>query len=233
MDRTASHNQREGRMQRAFLGTLAVAAAVFAVATLSSGPRPVSAQNDVHSLPPDPQDDFRIGLPAYVPTDPIGKARVMYSDSSISVNTECPVRKGRLDAHRMPVYVNGRPIGFCCQPCPAVFSNDPERYLREMKLALRCPVRPARRAVFDSSLRARVNQDIYFLSSVAALKRFRKDPLRFCGKVTDPVNHVRFQPTKASPHVTFRGRDYYFASESTLATFQSAPERYFERLTGT
>jgi YHS domain-containing protein len=209
------------RLVKILLIAVALAALALAIATLFGGPRSVSAQ------------DFRLGLPAYVLGDPAGSQRVMFADSSISLNTICPVRKARVDPNRDPVYVNGKAVAFCCHPCPSVFSQDPERYLREMKVALRCPVNPARRAIFDSSLRMKINQDIFFFSSRTAMKRFEKDPLRFCGKLTDPVTRDRFRPTSASPHVTFRGRMYFFAADSTLARFQAEPEKFYERLAGT
>lgn len=208
--------------QRAFLVAALAIAFLFALATLKSGPRPVAAQED---------EGFRVGLPAYVPTDPIMDQRVMYADSTISLNTHCPVRGGRVDPDRDPVYVNGKPIAFCCHPCPSVFSKDPERYLRTMKVALHDPIYPKKNAVFDSSVKATLNQDIFFFSSVAALKQFKKDPLRYCGLLTDPVTRARFKPTKSSPHVAFRGRDYYFVDATTLARFQADPEKFYERLT--
>lgn len=217
-----------GRIQKALLFLVIAVAFAMTLATLRGGPPPVEAQTDPHII-----DGFRIGLPAYVLTDPRLHQRVMYADSSISVNTECPVRGSRVDPDRDPVYVNGRPVAFCCQPCPSIFSLDPERYLRAMKVSLRCPVRPARRAIFDSSLRVKINQDIFFFSSMTAMKRFQKDPLRYCGPLTDPVTRKRFRPTKQSPHVTFRGRPYYFAADSTLVRFQAQPERFYERLAGT
>jgi YHS domain-containing protein len=209
--------------QRGFLVAALVIAFLFAVATLKSGPPPVAAQED---------EGFRIGLPAYVPTDPVMNQRVMFADSTISLNTHCPVRGGRVDPNRDPVYVNGQPVAFCCHPCPSVFSKDPERYLREMKVALHDPIYPKKKAVIDSSVKATLNQDIFFFSSVAALKQFQKDPLRYCGLLTDPVSHARFKPSKSSPHVAFRGRSYYFADDSTLARFQADPEKFYERLAG-
>lgn len=211
------------RISRVLLLVVAALAVALAVATLLGGPRPVAAQDE----------DVRIGLPAYVFTDPVGNQRIMYADSTISVNTVCPVRKARVDPNRSPVYVNGRAVAFCCTPCPAVFSQDPERYLRAMKVSIRCPVRSARRAVLDSSLRVKLNQDIFFFSSMSAMKAFQKDPLRYCGVLTDPVSRERFRPTRQSPHVTFRGREYYFAADSTLARFQAQPERFYERFAGT
>ena len=38
---------------------------------------------------------------------------VQYADSLISLNDRCIVRGGTLNPAYKPVYVNGRPIGFC------------------------------------------------------------------------------------------------------------------------
>lgn len=183
----------------------------------------------------DPEEEgewvLRAGLPKYVLGDSPDRPRIMYPDSLVSFNDFCPVRQARLDPDRKPVYVNGTPIGFCCSPCPVTFSTDPEKYLLGMHASFPCPVRPTRRAIFDSSLRARVNQDIFFFSSVAAKNRFLRDPLRYAKTLTDPVSFGRFHPTKNSPHVAFRGRDYYFSADSTLARFQAEPEKWFERKT--
>jgi hypothetical protein len=39
--------------------------------------------------------------------------RIKYPDSLLSLNDRCIVRHGRLNPIFKPVYVNGRPIGFC------------------------------------------------------------------------------------------------------------------------
>ena len=39
--------------------------------------------------------------------------RVKYADSLVSLNDRCIVRQGALNAIYKPVYVNGKPIGFC------------------------------------------------------------------------------------------------------------------------
>ena len=176
-------------------------------------------------------EGIRAGLPTYVQGTYPDRPRIMYRDSLVSLNDFCPVRQARLDPDRKPVYVNDTPIGFCCSPCPVTFSAYPEKYLLGMHASFACPVHPARKAIFDSSLRARVNQDIFFFSSVAAKNRFLKEPLRYAKTLTDPVSFGRFRPTKDSPHVVFRGRDYYFASDSTVARFQADPEKWFDRKT--
>jgi hypothetical protein len=39
--------------------------------------------------------------------------RLKFSDGSISENDCCPVTKKKLSIYLPPVFVNGRPIGFC------------------------------------------------------------------------------------------------------------------------
>jgi hypothetical protein len=70
----------------------AALAAAFALATV--GPAP--AQRYLYSTPPDS-----------------AHPRVVYADSSVSVNDRCIVRMIRLSRTMRPVYVNQEPIGFC------------------------------------------------------------------------------------------------------------------------
>lgn len=223
------HARRPERpSSRAARAALALTSAALLAAAPWPAPRRVAAQDGGGLL-----DNIRIGLPNYIQGGDIARPRVMYRDSLVSLNDLCAVRHARLDPERDPVYVNGLPIGFCCTPCPAIFSMNPERYLLDLKLTFQDPVTPARKAIIDSSRRIKIGQDIYFFSSVATMRRFRREPLRYCGKLTDPVSHARFRPAPASPHVLFRDRDYWFAADSTKAAFQTSPDRYFERQTGT
>lgn len=36
-----------------------------------------------------------------------------FEDDTISLNDRCPVRRARLNPKMPPVFVNGRPVGFC------------------------------------------------------------------------------------------------------------------------
>jgi hypothetical protein len=49
----------------------------------------------------------------YVPQPDLEHPKIQYSDSTVSMNDRCPVRHGKLNTGYKPVYVNGRPIGFC------------------------------------------------------------------------------------------------------------------------
>jgi len=49
----------------------------------------------------------------YVPTPDLEHPKIQYQDSLVSLNDRCPVRHGKLNPAYVPVYVNGRPVGFC------------------------------------------------------------------------------------------------------------------------
>ena len=36
-----------------------------------------------------------------------------FEDGAVSLNDRCPVRRARLNPKMPPVFVNGRPVGFC------------------------------------------------------------------------------------------------------------------------
>jgi len=51
-------------------------------------------------------------VPAYVDAA-VEKPHVRFDDEQVSLNDRCPVRKAKLNLRMPPVYVNGKPIGFC------------------------------------------------------------------------------------------------------------------------
>ena len=97
-------------------------------------------------------------------------------------------------------------------------------YLEAQQLGVPCVVNPERQAKLDPDLRMFLNYEIFFFSDKEARQKFEKDPLAYCGLLTDPVTQKRFQPTKASPRWTFKDRRYYFASDSTLRVFKTMPD---------
>ncbi len=169
----------------------------------------------------------------YVPATDEQFPKARYTDSLVSLNDRCPVRQSTLSLEYSPVYVNGQPIGFCCHSCPSVFVQDPERYLRALKIEPPDLFHKDKKATVDSSLRYRIGFEIYYFSSRADMDRFKKQPLRYCGLLTDPIELTRFRPTAASPHTTFNQRLYYFAADSSLATFLKNPSFHKDRRTGT
>ena len=38
---------------------------------------------------------------------------VQFADGQVSLNDRCPVRRVKLNRRMPPIYVNGRPVGFC------------------------------------------------------------------------------------------------------------------------
>ncbi len=98
--------------------------------------------------------------------------------------------------------------------------------LEHMGRTLRDPVDPRSLGALDSTLRARVNGEIYRFARAATLERFRRDPVRWCGILRDPVSGARFFPDRRSPRLERRDGPYFFISDSTLAIFRATPERY-------
>ena len=111
--------------------------------------------------------------------------------------------------------------------------QDPEKFLKEMKVQPPSLFKGGKPPVLDSSMRAQVNFEIYFFANVSEKKRFLADPSRYCGKVTDPITYARFRPTATSPKTMYGNRLYYFASDSTRTVFLADPVTHKDRRTGT
>jgi len=117
--------------------------------------------------------------------------------------------------------------------CAGVLVQDPETHLREVGIKPPSIFHGGGKPVIDSSLRQRVNYEIYYFANRAEMERFRKDPLRYCGIVTDPVDMQRFRPARNSPRAEYGGRLYFFSADSTRTRFLGDPLQYKDRRTGT
>ncbi len=197
----------------------------------------------IHALPPAIVLTLALGAgaafcagpaagPRYVPTDPVEHPRVSYGDTLISLNDRCPVRLAKLNPTFYPIYVNRQAVAFCCMPCPGVFAQDPERYLKALNIEPPSLFQKGKKATLDSSLRYRIGFEIFYFSSRAEMDRFKKDPLPHCGVLTDPVTMARFRPNAKSPRIEYAQRLYYFASDSTRIAFLGKPEKHKDRRDG-
>jgi len=99
-------------------------------------------------------------------------------------------------------------------------------YLRELGLQFPCAVRPDSPARIDPEFRVQVNHDLFFVSRADYAKKIKKNPLKYCKMLTDPVTREVFKPTKKSPRIDFEERAYFFSSDSTRAVFASNPPMY-------
>lgn len=165
----------------------------------------------------------------YVPQADKAHPKIRYDDSLTSINDRCAVQEGGLSPAIRPVYVNAKPVGFCCTTCPAVFVQGPEPYLQRMKASFSDPVHPARPARIQASLRYHVNWEVFYFADRAGMDEFRKHPTRYCGWLTDPVSGVRFRPGEKSPRAIHAGRSFYFTGDSTRTKFMAAPIAYAYR----
>jgi YHS domain-containing protein len=89
-----------------------------------------------------------------------------------------------------------------------------------------CPVKTTELATKDTNHAVRLNYEWFFCSSEDAVAAFNKDPIRYCGTLTDPVSRQRFVPGDDSPRVDHEGVSYYFWTDSTRITFQMMPDMY-------
>ncbi len=104
--------------------------------------------------------------------------------------------------------------------------QDPERILKGMGLTFACPVDPSKAAILDRDHRVRLGHDLFYFSTPQAKAAFLKEPLRYCGTLTDPVSNLLFRPTQDTPRIEYEGETFYFMSEGTRKAFAKTPEKY-------
>jgi YHS domain-containing protein len=165
----------------------------------------------------------------FVPGEHRDFPKIKYADSLESVNDRCLVKKTKLSLAIRPVYVNWRPIGFCCAPCVGIFMKNPEKFLKDQKIDMRCVVNQGRHAAPDPKRRVLVNYEIFYLSTHDALEQFRKHTLQYCGWLTDPVSGARFRPTVSSPRLEYGGHPFYFSTISNRMKFEATPDSFAVR----
>jgi hypothetical protein len=59
------------------------------------------------ALPPETSAQEKIPVPGS------DRWRVRYADGTVTINDFCPVAQRRIGERQTPIYVNGRPVGFC------------------------------------------------------------------------------------------------------------------------
>jgi YHS domain-containing protein len=165
-------------------------------------------------------------LPRYVASGDRMLPKVQYADTLVSLNKRCTVRQILMGPQTRPVYVNRKPVGFCCRMCSWTWVMDPPRYINGEKLTFKCIVNPAQPAVIDTAHMAIVNWEYYFFSTPAARATFMKNPLKYTGQLTDPVSRKRFTPRANAPWFFTEGRRYYFQSQANLNLYKKNPAPY-------
>jgi YHS domain-containing protein len=104
--------------------------------------------------------------------------------------------------------------------------TDPEFALFHLQRSLWDPVDLTQVGSLSEALHARVNGEPYRFAGPETLRRFREDPALYCGLLRDPVTGMRFWPGARSPRAEWKDGPYFFASDSTFAEFERAPQRY-------
>jgi len=110
--------------------------------------------------------------------------------------------------------------------------QSPELFLNDLGISVKCVVDPAKDALLDEKHRVFVNWETYYLSSDAALAKFRADPLKYVGTVTDPVTRERFRPDRNHPKLVRDGRIIWFTKVENVERFRAGPEAYMPPMIG-
>ncbi len=110
--------------------------------------------------------------------------------------------------------------------------QGPEVFLNNLGLSVNCVVNIKEKAQIDEKHRVFVNWETYYLSNNQALKKFKKSAYEYTGKLTDPVNQSRFQPTKESPARIIDGRYFYFQNQENALAFDDDPEGFITPVVG-
>ncbi len=69
----------------------------------------IACERDVAIEPPRPA----MTMMATVVDSSLDYSPLRFEDGAVSLNDRCPVRRSRLNRKMPPVFVNGRPVGFC------------------------------------------------------------------------------------------------------------------------
>lgn len=111
----------------------------------------------------------------------------------------------------------------CGPPTPVPAADF---FLEHLSRTLYDPVDPTQIGSLDRALHARVNGEIYRFSGTKTMERFRRDPVRWCGILRDPVSGLRFLPDRTSPRLDTQESPYFFIGEATRAAFKKEPAKY-------
>ena len=104
--------------------------------------------------------------------------------------------------------------------------EGPDGYLEAQGITLPSAVDPSQTAVIEPDHRVFVNYEVFYFAGEKLKQKFLADPIAYCGRLTDPVTLLRFQPAASSPRRDHEGRIYFFPAEDSAAEFDADPHRY-------
>ncbi len=104
--------------------------------------------------------------------------------------------------------------------------KDPDRWLKDKEVQVRCLVSPARKAMRDAKHFSRVGNDLFFFASTRNRKVFDKNPFKYVRRLSDPVTFERFTASVDSPSASHDEILFYFANEANRVVFEAAPDSF-------
>ena len=78
---------------------------------------------------------------------------------------------------------------FCCEGCVNIFTEDPEKYIKEIENVIVCPVCLAEKPIEQSVKKNHKEEDIYFCRCTHCMEEFSKKPDYYLERLEGKVEH--------------------------------------------
>jgi len=137
----------------------------------------------------------------------------------------CPVsgKAVALNDKTVTLTVNGEKQAFCCGNCPTAFTKEPAKYI---KTAMNCPVMKTNKVNLTTAPRVAINDNLLYTCCAGCPAAIEKTPTKYVKELRDPVSSGMFTLAANSPHSTYKGVHYYFASEENKKAFDAEPDKF-------
>ena len=98
--------------------------------------------------------------------------------------------------------------------------KGPEAFLLQLELSLPSAVDSQVQALLTPEFRTTVNGHFFWVANAEELATLRAEPYAYTGRLIDPVEHVWFDPSAASPRLQQGEEILLFASGATAEQFR-------------
>jgi YHS domain-containing protein len=119
-------------------------------------------------------------------------------------------------------YVQGKPVYFCCDKCPAAFAKNPEKFVKNVG---DCPVLGTPVSAPKASERVVVNNGLWYLCCASCADQVGSNPT-VLKQLEDVVSHKTFKVTSNSPRSDYKEQTYLFENAENKAVFDKDPAKF-------
>ncbi len=120
------------------------------------------------------------------------------------------------------VYVQGKPLYFCCATCSKAFVKSPEQYVKTLGA---CPVLSADITAAKAEERVVINNALWYVCCTSCVDGVKANTV-VLKDLEDVVTKKKFRGSPSSLHSDYRGQVYFFENAQSKAAFDKEPARY-------